>query len=298
MRRMVIACLAAFLVTGVRPTASVPRRTVGPDADDDPAAGAHTATAADGRVLIAGGCTEDGCGGTPDGVRSEFYEPATRRFVPGPPMVHARVGHTATPLADGRVLVAGGWPDEGRPPLSSVEVYDPPGAASSRWAAMATGRGGPHRHPPARRPRAHRRRRGRSECPLWRCSTRPRTDLAAAAPLPEPAGRPRRGPARRRRVLVAGGARRRPHHRRHGLRLRPGHRPVVAGGSAAVARYKTAIGRPTRTVGPTSSGARRRRPGGPPGQHRALRPGPGRVHGRPDDDANRATRSPMPRRPW
>ena len=103
---------------------------------------AHTATALpDGRVLVAGGCTVDGCGGTPAGGRTELYDPRTRRFAPGPAMVRARAGHTATALADGRVLFAGGYPDEGRPPLSSVEIFDPRGGTFTEVATMASGRG-------------------------------------------------------------------------------------------------------------------------------------------------------------
>lgn len=103
---------------------------------------AHTATPLrDGRVLVVGGCTRPGCGGTPDGGRAELYEPATRRFVPGPTMVRARAGHTATALPDGRVLIVGGYPDEGRPPLRDAEIYDPGTGAFTQTGALATARG-------------------------------------------------------------------------------------------------------------------------------------------------------------
>ena len=102
----------------------------------------HTATTLpDGRVLIAGGCTTDGCGGTPEGGRSEFYDPATGRFTAGPNMIQARGGHTATRLPDGRVLYAGGYPDEGRPPLRSLEMFDPTTNEFTEVAQMASGRG-------------------------------------------------------------------------------------------------------------------------------------------------------------
>jgi hypothetical protein len=102
----------------------------------------HTATALpDGRVLVAGGCTTDGCGGTPEGGRAEIFDPASRRFEPGPAMVRPRAGHTATALLDGRVLITGGYPDEGRPPLSSVEVFDPRRVTFTELAPMRTGRG-------------------------------------------------------------------------------------------------------------------------------------------------------------
>jgi N-acetylneuraminic acid mutarotase len=48
-------------------------------------------------------------------------------------MHQARVGHTATLLDDGRVLVAGGF-DDSAGFLASVEIYDP---ASGRWEAAA-----------------------------------------------------------------------------------------------------------------------------------------------------------------
>ena len=102
----------------------------------------HTATTLpDGRVLIAGGCTTDGCGGTPEGGRSEFYDPTVGRFTPGPNMVQARGGHTATRLGDGRVLYAGGYPDEGRPPLRSLEMFDPTTNQFTQVGQMTSGRG-------------------------------------------------------------------------------------------------------------------------------------------------------------
>ncbi|MBK8791585.1 MAG: hypothetical protein IPN59_00285 [Holophaga sp.] len=54
----------------------------------------------DGRVLITGGSLR---GGT-----TEWFDPATRRFTPGPPMAQARQGHRAQLLKSGRLLVLGG----------------------------------------------------------------------------------------------------------------------------------------------------------------------------------------------
>jgi hypothetical protein len=83
----------------------------------------HTATPLpDGRVLIAGGydvVTSAACGaGVPPESRcfslsatddALIFDPATGRFHPvAGAMLEARAGHTATPLPDGRVLIAGG----------------------------------------------------------------------------------------------------------------------------------------------------------------------------------------------
>jgi|GEM_PF-2946865 len=66
----------------------------------------------DGRVLITGGSLK---GGT-----TEWFDPATRRFTPGPAMAQIRQGHRALLLKDGRLLVLGGT-DTAAP----AEILDP-----------------------------------------------------------------------------------------------------------------------------------------------------------------------------
>ncbi len=108
-------------------------------------AGSAAAVLADGRVLVAGGCTLSGCT-----TRSEIYDPASGLFVPAAPLAVARGRAAVAVLSDGRVLVAGGCTTIGctAPPglleavLSSAEVYDP---LTDRWTAtspMAVARGG------------------------------------------------------------------------------------------------------------------------------------------------------------
>jgi Galactose oxidase, central domain len=72
----------------------------------------------DGKVLVVGGWGyEEGHRG---GLASaELYDPSTGMFTPTGTMTTPRWGPTATLLADGRVLVAGGLR------LNSAELYDP-----------------------------------------------------------------------------------------------------------------------------------------------------------------------------
>src|SRR6266581_7357870 len=72
---------------------------------------AHSSTRlADGRVLIAGGCTDDGCNLCCDGTATaEIFDPATGNFRRTGSMRLSRDDHRAVLLPDGRVLVAGGW---------------------------------------------------------------------------------------------------------------------------------------------------------------------------------------------
>jgi hypothetical protein len=108
------------------PSASVPATAPGqPGLAMAVPRASHTATPLpDGRVLIVGGCVVDHCDGDA-GADSELFDPATGRFTPGPPLSVPRAGHTATALADGRVLVVGGFSGERRPPLATAEIYNP-----------------------------------------------------------------------------------------------------------------------------------------------------------------------------
>lgn len=91
---------------------------------------AHSATRlADGRVLIAGGCAADGC---EEGISGEavLFDPASGAFAPTGDLLQPRVGHRAIALADGSVLMIGGWTRDGV--TASVERFVP---ASGRFEA-------------------------------------------------------------------------------------------------------------------------------------------------------------------
>jgi Galactose oxidase, central domain len=118
----------------------------------DPSTGSWTTTGAmieardgytatllpDGEVLVAGGsATRVGSSPFPLAT-AELYDPRTTAWTAIGSMATARAGHTATLLADGKVLVAGGVPAFGdyipRSPLASAELYDP---GTKTWTAAA-----------------------------------------------------------------------------------------------------------------------------------------------------------------
>jgi alpha-tubulin suppressor-like RCC1 family protein len=94
---------------------------------------------ADGRVLIVGGTR---WGSTPLVITAQVYDPTTGGVVQAGAGPHsARTRHTATLLADGRVLIAGGNAEYyGSSPLSSAEVYDPVSNTFAPTGAMTHAR--------------------------------------------------------------------------------------------------------------------------------------------------------------
>ncbi|HUP68811.1 MAG TPA: kelch repeat-containing protein [Acidimicrobiales bacterium] len=101
----------------------------------------HTATLLeDGRVLVAGGIRDEGGRGQAERnyASAEIFDPVTEQWTFTEALREARNLHTASRLADGRVLVVGGI---GTPlidlahPLSSAEIYDP---ESQRWSSGGT----------------------------------------------------------------------------------------------------------------------------------------------------------------
>ncbi|WP_181791422.1 Kelch repeat-containing protein [Streptomyces phytophilus] len=99
----------------------------------------HTLTKLnDGRVLAAGGLSGPYGGVSQAGVSSaEVYDPTTRGWTATGAMHESRFAHSATLLADGRVLVSGGIAPRSalsQRALASAEIYDP---ASGEWTPTA-----------------------------------------------------------------------------------------------------------------------------------------------------------------
>jgi len=83
---------------------------------------ATSTTLADGKVLVTGGCADPECQTILGDA--EIYDPATGTWAAAGAMSTPRAGHTATLLADGSVLVAGGCADaDCNTTLSSAEIW-------------------------------------------------------------------------------------------------------------------------------------------------------------------------------
>ena len=95
----------------------------------------HTATLlADGKVLVAGGYGIDPLKGLGQ-ASAELYDPGSGTWTVTGSLTTARQQHTATLLADGQVLVVGGWSLP-----ASAELYDPHTGTWTATGSMATGR--------------------------------------------------------------------------------------------------------------------------------------------------------------
>ncbi len=104
---------------------------------------AHTATLLpNGKVLVTAGVAAGATSNTaPVLASSELYDPTTGIWsTTGSGMRMARSAHTATLLANGKVLVAGG--NSGTGTLASAELYDPSTGAWSVTGGLNTDRSG------------------------------------------------------------------------------------------------------------------------------------------------------------
>ena len=93
-----------------------------------------------GKVLVAGGEEDLSNGNAVELASAELYDPDTGTWTRTGSMAATRFGHTATLLANGKVLVAGGagmapGATICSDPLASAELYDP---ASGIWTATGT----------------------------------------------------------------------------------------------------------------------------------------------------------------
>jgi hypothetical protein len=89
-----------------------------------------------GKVLVAGGCNAASCNTVT--ATAELYDPSTGAFSATGSLSVARDYQAAALLANGNVLVAGGFGTTGT--LTQAEVYNP---STGRWTSagnMATGR--------------------------------------------------------------------------------------------------------------------------------------------------------------
>ncbi len=96
----------------------------------------------DGQVLVAGGFNEPVLGSFNYLSSAELYNPATGKWAVTGSMTTSRLGHTATLLPDGQVLVAGGEAtvNGAFTVFSSAELYNPAAGTWTRTGRMNAAR--------------------------------------------------------------------------------------------------------------------------------------------------------------
>ncbi|HLW76303.1 MAG TPA: kelch repeat-containing protein [Bryobacteraceae bacterium] len=95
----------------------------------------HTVTPLDnGLVLVVGGTSTAGFGGFHSLATAELYDPATGTFSLTGSTNSTRFDHTATLLANGQVLIAGG--NDSPPMVATAEIYDPATGTFSVTSSM------------------------------------------------------------------------------------------------------------------------------------------------------------------
>lgn len=90
----------------------------------------------DGRILVVGGGAPFDLGRAP--AEALLWDPTTGDFSPAGSLIETRLNHSATLLADGRVLVVGGWGED--EPLASAETWDPATSEFSPAGALGEAR--------------------------------------------------------------------------------------------------------------------------------------------------------------
>jgi hypothetical protein len=96
-----------------------------------------------GKVLVAGGTGNISVLGNNPYDSAELYDPNARTWTSAGVMSQVRFNHTATLLANGSVLVAGGEPGGSGPtaaPVSGTEIFDPVAVTWTPTGSMTTAR--------------------------------------------------------------------------------------------------------------------------------------------------------------